>query len=331
MDTECADAGFCLPSGRCGRYVWTQVSSALRPSARSGPGIDWDSNRSRLVLFGGKQGDGGYPADVWEFDGMSWSPRSTTNSPGGREDPGLAFLPSTGMVLFGGNNGTYLQDTWILSGSNWSQSSTASFTPPARDGHIFIRGIGLTSDALVLFGGRNQVTRFDDTWEWTPANLGITWNERSTTNRIPRRTGAAAVWEPRTVFSRLLVMGGITDAGRTNEVIAREGTGPGRAWAVVPTIGVIEPAARSSHGAVWEPQRGRMLVFGGSDGTRVLNDLWEWSNGRWTERPTASGPSPRGNFVIAWHPLRNAAVLFGGALGDGGVTDETWLLEVESL
>jgi hypothetical protein len=332
IDMECADAGFCLPSGRCGRYVWSQVSSALRPSARSGPGIDWDSNRGRLVLFGGRQGDGGYPGDVWEFDGVSWSLRATNNSPGGREDPGLAFLPSTGMVLFGGNNGTYLADTWILSGANWSQSTTASLTPFARDGHVFVRGIAAASEALVLFGGRNGATRFDDTWEWSPPNIGITWSQRNTTNPVPRRSGAAAVWEPRQLSSRMLVMGGITDAGRTNEVIAREGVGAGARWATVPTLGVDEPSPRSSHGAVWEPQRGRMLVFGGSDGTRLLNDLWEWSNGRWTPRTTASGPSPRGNFAMAWHPTRNAAVLFGGATGDGGtVTDETWLLEVESL
>lgn len=331
MDTECADAGFCLPSGRCGRYAWRQVSSALRPSARSGPGIDWDSSRSRLVLFGGRQGDGGYPGDVWEFDGTSWSLRATNNSPGGREDPGLAFLASEGMVLFGGNNGTYLGDTWILRGAAWVESTSAGGPPPARDGHIFIRGIGTVNDALILAGGRNAVTRLNDTYEWSGPNGGNRWADVNIDPRPPRRSSAAAVWEPRPVFSRLLVMGGITDAGRTNEVFAREGTGFGRAWAVIPTIGVSEPAARSSHGAVWEPQRGRMLVFGGSDGTRLLDDLWEWSNGRWTERPTASGPSPRGNFAIAWHPLRNAAVLFGGALGDGGVTDETWLLEVESL
>jgi hypothetical protein len=280
------------------------------------------------VLFGGRQRDGGYPNDVWEFDGTAWSSRATQMAPAGRQDHGLASHSQSGaMVLFGGNNGSYLNDTWTLTGDTWQRSFTSSTSPVARDGHVFVRAVdSLLGDRLVLFGGRTSAIRLNDTWEWKPPVIGATWSERNSSNRPAARSGATAIWEPRRVFSRVVVFGGLTDTGRTNEVLVLEGGGS--MWAPRPVMGVIAPSARSSHGAAYDPDRMKMLVFGGTDGGTLLDDVWEWSEDRWTPRPVANGPSPRGNVAMAWHPTRRAAVVFGGELPDGGVTDETWLLEV---
>jgi hypothetical protein len=48
------------------------------------------------------------------------------------------------------------------------------------------------------------------------------------------------------------------------------------AWSAL-TPGGSPPGARLLHTAIYDPVRDRMLVFGGSDGTGFLNDVWALS------------------------------------------------------
>lgn len=81
------------------------------------------------------------------------------------------------------------------------------------------------------------------------------------------------------------------------------------AWSLVNA-----PAPRSQHVAVWDPVGRRMLVFGGSGGSR-LRDVWSYSPDldRWTPLPT-TGPAPDdfSGRTAVWDPVRGQVVLYGG-------------------
>src|SRR5262249_49238808 len=80
----------------------------------------FDALRGRSVLMGGVDASGSTLADVWEWDGSSWTQRTlaTAPAPASRQLPGLAYDSGRGRtVLFGGHHdpgGGYLQETWEL-------------------------------------------------------------------------------------------------------------------------------------------------------------------------------------------------------------------------
>jgi hypothetical protein len=70
------------------RLLWTQISD-MGPPVRRFPAMAYDSDRDRVVLFGGgvfvPRGPDGYPTemdgqDTWEFDGTIWPSSSGTSA-----------------------------------------------------------------------------------------------------------------------------------------------------------------------------------------------------------------------------------------------------------
>ncbi len=93
------------------------------------------------------------------------------------------------------------------------------------------------------------------------------------------------------------------------------------------------PAGRSYHQMVYDPVRGRTVLFGGlRDATTItaayLNDTWEYDGTRWTQCFPSNSPSSRIRFSMAFDAHRGRVVLFGGATNNGFhgdlYTDETW-------
>ena len=85
-------------------------------------------------------------------------------------------------------------------------------------------------------------------------------------------------------------------------------------WQPVSTAGT-RPSGRWGHGAIWDPIRSRMLVFGGWDGS-IRNDLWSFSPAspaEWQELATPGTPPPvRMRFGMAYDPVRDRVIVVGG-------------------
>jgi hypothetical protein len=100
---------------------------------------------------------------------------------------------------------------------------------------------------------------------------------------------------------------------------------PARAWAAgaLAVAGLVvvarsgapseppSPGVRNGHRMTFDAGRAEVLMFGGADHERVLDDLWAW-NGRSWRRRSASGPGPRTFPGFASDSARGEAVLFGG-------------------
>lgn len=151
--------------------TWTQIATASSPPIRASPGMAYDAQRQRVVLFGGTTG-----VDTWEYDGTNWSSRAPALFPRARAAPAMAFELMNGVsVLFSGFDPSPvmapLNDTWTWDGSSWRQQTTGT-APTARNGHALVA----EQDGLLLFGGSTSTAVYGaDTWLWN----GRAWNARA--------------------------------------------------------------------------------------------------------------------------------------------------------
>jgi cysteine-rich repeat protein len=85
------------------------------------------------------------------------------------------------------------------------------------------------------------------------------------------------------------------------------------------------PPQRYRHTMVYDAARNRVVLFGGSGPTGLLNDTWEWDGASWTERTPISSPTRRYGHAMAYDASRRKVVLFGGSANNGaGPINETW-------
>jgi hypothetical protein len=98
---------------------------------------------------------------------------------------------------------------------------------------------------------------------------------------------------------------------------------------------VNAPSPRFHSGAIYDPVRDRMVVFGGYyyDGTpHFLNDVWALSldgTSAWTHlTPTGAPPVGRELHSAIYDPVRDRMVVFGGYENSGSDVNEVWALSL---
>src|SRR4029077_4490065 len=65
------------------------------------------------------------------------------------------------------------------------------------------------------------------------------------------------------------------------------------------------PGPRSNSAAAFDSSRGRLVLYGGQNGSTILGDTWEWDGTSWTSPPTfppppTPGPGPRAGHVLVY-------------------------------
>jgi hypothetical protein len=111
---------------------------------------------------------------------------------------------------------------------------------------------------------------------------------------------------------------------RSDGIAADDGT-----WIAIPP-----PAERQGHTAIYDPVRDRMVVFGGSEGGVLYNDVWALSlagSSAWSEiTPSGTLPSGSAGHTAIYDPLRDRMVVFGGSYYDGTYhyRNDVWALSL---
>jgi hypothetical protein len=169
---------------------------------------------------------------------------------------------------------------------------------------------------MIFFGGREDSGVRDDTYGWN----GTVWTTLSNTGPAERMYAAGGSCSLR---DRFMVFGGIGYDGNLNDLWEWNGT----AWLEVPQP-AHRPAVRDSATAVGTPD-GFFLFGGGSQSppnpTPRTNEPWRFASNVWTLL-SASGPSPRISHAMAYDPIRDHVVLFGGRVaGPFVIEDDTWV------
>lgn len=97
----------------------------------------------------------------------------------------------------------------------------------------------------------------------------------------------------------------------------------GKSWRLLEVA--RRPAARHSAAAAFDAIRSRVVLFGGwVKGTGAASgETWEFDGTDWSLAPLASSPPPATGASMAYDPVRQVVVMFGGLVGDTPVSD-TW-------
>jgi hypothetical protein len=180
--------------------VWTKLKPSKKPNNRAQMSMWYDPLAKKTFLYSGV----GRPnldervkrfADMWSFDGTTWTEVTKTADPGIRFGAQVTVDPRDGKVLlFGGLRATiddkdnvnqwYGNDTWSWDGSTqkWTQVQTSAAPPARQNGALEwdeARG------RFVLYGGFAGNLYFSDTWLFD----GTTWTPVQEVPRDFRRRG----------------------------------------------------------------------------------------------------------------------------------------------
>jgi len=298
------------------------VADIGRPSPRSLGAFQTDSVTNTLWLFGGlDELSSAYIDDfdpalsfnrLWGYRGGSWFSLALDKAPScGAPLSAYDTTRSTLVVTCFGS------DTFEFNGTEWKQLIPKT-KPPSR------RFAGMVYDETlkktVLFGGFDDTNYRNDTWTWD----GTDWTEVKKDK--PTNRGLMAMWyDP--LQKKTIIYGGLGRKSideritRYSDMYAFSGTG----WTKLNVS--TTPGERMGPQIAIDRSNGKLVLFGGlrsvldtSKDTRRQffdNDTWQWdgSSSTWTLLSPPRAPHARENGMMAWDPLKNEIVLFGGYAG----------------
>lgn len=297
---------------------WENVSPATGPAPRRGHAMVYEPTSATVLMFGGQSYDGGdvFYGDTWRWDGATWE-QVTATGPEPRAGAAMVYDPvSQSVLLFGGQGDDLYPGTWQFVNDTWTE-----LAPNARP--LARTEAKLVYDAArqqpVLFGGRAEDGRLlQDIWYWN----GDLWLALSPDTDPPARALHGMAYD--TTADRIVMFGGdLTEPDALwqwdgDDWFLRRLTSP------APRLGGGILAALSA--------RETLLLFGGRTNSSlstpgVLGDTWEWTGQLWVPYDGVA-PAARAGHAMAYDPLRQVVVMFGGFTGDAlqaaSYSDETW-------
>jgi hypothetical protein len=243
------------------------------------------------------------------------------------------------LVLFGGKTDAdvNVNEVWELDLEQdaWQQVRTTGDPPPPSEDHVAIHDpIG---HRMIVHGGENGLTS-NKTFA---LDLQTARWRNLTDASSPPREDHTAVYDGRR--KQMLVFGGRHTDGKTdrvdNDVFAFDldpASSTFEHWREVEVDGP-RPLGRTDHTAVFDPQKDRMLVYGGynKEKKEYLGDTWELMFGppssggtHWQQIKTRrSSPPKRRHVVGVLDTARNWFVVCGG-FGDEGYLNDVWAFDL---
>lgn len=252
-----------------------------------------------------------------------WTQKAPTTSPTARVGAAMDFVPANlGAVLFGGSAGIALSNqTWVYDGLDWTLQAPAT-SPSGRFGAKLVYDAARAR--AVLYGGLATNISVpppnNDTWEWD----GTNWTLMSPTTNAGNRYNYGMCYD--TVRSRIVMYGGASTQLLTppnNQTWEYQGT----TWNLVTTTG--NPGPRERPAMCFHQGLGKAVMFGGGNGSGVLDQTWLYDGvaGTWTQLTIAgSKPSARNAATMVYDADRNLCVLTGGQ-DTTGVLSDTWTFD----
>ncbi|HEX5054579.1 MAG TPA: hypothetical protein VFZ65_22575 [Planctomycetota bacterium] len=282
---------------------WTEhtpTNPLSSPGNRAFPAMCWDAAHGYVLMFGGAPINGGVSQQTWSWNGTAWSQIPTIAPPAGGFF--MQYPQYTAMSFHAPDNRVVMVDqgsTWLFTGSNWLLHP-APIVVPLLGGmpcHIAM-GYDPVSQRTVLYvgatalGGTMQFVGLTYTWD------GLGWTLR-TTATVPYP------WQfPTMAF----------DPGAGRLVLGTTGNGSsqffewtGSNWQQrFPTAAPAAPGVFAT-----DTTHQRLVMFDGAMNVQP-NHTWTLANGTLQQLSTPLEPARRFGAAMAYDPLRDRVVLFGG-------------------
>ena len=331
---------------------WTLLSpGGSLPVARYNHSAVYDAGTDTMIVFGGRVTTSCTTLnDTWILEDASdlsgtpaWTQLAPTGSlPPARQDHSAVYDPvGNRMIIFGGDQSagcggaSLLNDVWVLSNANgqggtpaWTHLTPTGGLPSARAEQSAVYDTG--GNRLILFGGNPNVgscfNTVSDVWVLTNAN----------------GSGPTPVWTTLLVLGQDHPIAGTTVPCMTSRTIGwwclggNEACAPALSifndvWVLADANGasgtptwaqlVVSPAIlRSSHTGVYNAGLNQMTIFGGHDGTAVVDETWVLTNANglgspasWTQlNPTSSPPVGKALHSAVLNEATNRMIVFSG-------------------
>lgn len=254
--------------------TWSRiVPVGSAPAPRFGHDATWVPGRG-LIIFGGQADATTFFDDVWQFDpaALKWTKLPASGAvPKARYGSCADVGPDGRLWVSHGftEDGTRFADTkaYDFDTGRWTDLTPTGTVPVARCLH----SCWWTADGrFVLYAGQTTgVEALGDLWVLTPAagDAPGTW-ERATIERPPDRNLYAL-----TRFRDTVVVIGGRGLGNTylDDVYVVD---PGTLEFQPVALAGTGPSGRGGAALIDDPDRGRLLMFGGKTAAGPLADLW---------------------------------------------------------
>ncbi len=273
---------------------WTNVTPAISPIGRSNPGLAYDAESDRIILFGGAVsavGGGTYteaPPETWAYDTNTntWTNMSPSTAPSPRLACSMVYdTESDRVILYGGytrdlsiTNAPFFDDTWAY---DYNTNTWEQMNPVTKPSKVADNGFGydIESDKSILFGGSTGgfeplANRFkNETWAYDYNT--DTWTQIITTKAPTPRWVTAMDYDNES--DRIILFGG-------TEAVGGKPTDYVDTWAfdynTLTWTDMNSPTHATSHSSlVYDYSADKMILFGGrilGAPTTYLNETWAY-------------------------------------------------------
>ncbi|MDX2131724.1 MAG: LamG-like jellyroll fold domain-containing protein [Planctomycetota bacterium] len=239
------------------------------------------------------------------------------SGPASRATPAMVYdTIRDRAVMYSGSFGSQRRnDTWEWNGAAWLLvSANAPQVGRSASGAAF----DVSRGRFVLFGGAlaGDILSIGDTNEWD----GSSWFQRLPSPSGPGlRCCLGMTYDA--ARGHTLLFGGINGTTVFRDTWRWDGS----TWLQLSNTG---PSVRYAPALADDPVRQRVVFFGGTTSfgaSTFFNDTWEWDGSTWTQKFPAVSPPARRFHTMAFDPVRNAVILFGGeGPTNGAILGDTW-------
>lgn|GEM_PF-1328650 len=338
-----------------GAPSWIELSPAgPGPTNRLEHTALYEPQQDRLIVFGGL-----FHNDAWALSlgaPVAWSRLTAAGTP--PEDTGHQAVHDPArnrLIAFGGTRFWFpfetIHDRRATSNEVLALDLATSpvwhpltLMPQVRIGHGMV--YDPVRDRMLMFGGRNLkgIPSYDENLWALPLPDASRWTVMSSAGLRRERHGF--VHDP--LNDRLIGLGGMEVGGGCSRDVLLSHYPEPENWAIPLTGGegfspVPAGGLKEGHSAVYDPPRGRIVTFGGSEiqslgcGPRDIS-LWTrvYSNSlrtlsltgapEWGEPDTGSRPRPREGHSAVFDSDRDRMIIFGGEGDEHPPFNEIWAL-----
>jgi hypothetical protein len=179
---------------------------------------------------------------------------------------------------------------------------------------------------VVLFGGfGGDDMETDDTWEFNCASRE--WTEIFPTTSPLARYGCVTVYDESS-NQIVLTAGNTASHGHQDDTWVYNATAD--TWTELTPIGT--PDELKWPMMTYDSVNEKCILFGGQIGDTAVDHTWVYDGqtNTWTRKYPVDAPEAMINTGLAFDPVNNVTILFGGYVMEDGLRDCTWTYSYES-
>jgi PKD repeat protein len=203
---------------------------------------------------------------------------------------------------------------WFFGDENYTQPWTQQTTSGGWSPRAYQSSAVMPDGSIVLMGGTNGTSSFNDTWKST--DKGATWTKMTGHAQWSARNHQKSVVMP---DGSIILIGGVGGGSSKNDTW--KSTDEGTTWTQL-TASAGWPA-RYAFSSVVMPD-GSIIIFAGYDGTSYYNDVWRSIDEGMTWTEISAGAPWSARSVGDGHVMTDGSIVMIGGSNSGGDLNDTW-------